>query len=210
MNLVLPGGVTWPLRFSGDMLFEPNGEANPALILHNDPGGPNTSLTIAASFSEVDITAGDGNDITFNFNDSSGNLASLSMQNAVFDVETQGGGILLQTNTGNIQLVVSDSLNPSSVEIIAPSVVLAATGHPGPPGPTPGGAVVFTVDAPSRDGIHFNTAGITNAGGTTFFFCHGGPPAPGEGFDGAFAFQDDGGALTTIYQKRAGAWVGIL
>lgn len=37
-----------------------------------------------------------------------------------------------------------------------------------------------------------------------------GAPGAGLGSDGDFYFRTDGGALTTIYQKRAGAWVGIV
>jgi hypothetical protein len=37
-----------------------------------------------------------------------------------------------------------------------------------------------------------------------------GAPSNGNGNNGDFYFRSDGGALTTIYQKRAGAWVGIV
>lgn len=47
---------------------------------------------------------------------------------------------------------------------------------------------------------------FTNVG----FFVGTGAPAAGLGVNGNFYFRTDGGALTTIYQKRAGAWVGIL
>ena len=47
-----------------------------------------------------------------------------------------------------------------------------------------------------------NVAGI--------YFVSGAPPAGTLGSDGEFAFRTDGGALTTIYQKRAGVWVGVV
>ena len=37
-----------------------------------------------------------------------------------------------------------------------------------------------------------------------------GAPDAGNGKDGDFYFRSDGGAMTTIYQKRVGAWVGIV
>jgi hypothetical protein len=37
-----------------------------------------------------------------------------------------------------------------------------------------------------------------------------GAPDNGNGVDGDFYFRRDGGAMTTIYQKRTGAWVGIV
>jgi hypothetical protein len=37
-----------------------------------------------------------------------------------------------------------------------------------------------------------------------------GAPSNGNGNNGDFYFRSDGGALTTIYQKRAGSWVGIV
>lgn len=37
-----------------------------------------------------------------------------------------------------------------------------------------------------------------------------GAPSNSDASDGDFYFRSDGGALTSIYQKRAGAWVGIV
>jgi hypothetical protein len=37
-----------------------------------------------------------------------------------------------------------------------------------------------------------------------------GAPAAGLASDGDFYFRSDGAALTTIYQKRAGVWVGVV
>lgn len=47
-----------------------------------------------------------------------------------------------------------------------------------------------------------NTAGI--------YFVTGAPPAVTLGNNGEFAFRTDGAALTTIYQKRAGVWIGVV
>lgn len=41
-------------------------------------------------------------------------------------------------------------------------------------------------------------------------YCGTGVPPAGTGANGDFAFNAAGGAGTTIYQKRAGAWVGIV
>jgi hypothetical protein len=46
---------------------------------------------------------------------------------------------------------------------------------------------------------------------TSCGICAGvGAPANGNGNDGDIYFRSDGGAGTTIYQRRAGAWVGIV
>jgi hypothetical protein len=37
-----------------------------------------------------------------------------------------------------------------------------------------------------------------------------GAPSSTLGTDGNFYFRKDGGAFTTIYQKRSGIWVGIV
>lgn len=37
-----------------------------------------------------------------------------------------------------------------------------------------------------------------------------GAPSNADGSDGDFYFRTDGGLLTTIYQMRSGAWVGIV
>jgi hypothetical protein len=37
-----------------------------------------------------------------------------------------------------------------------------------------------------------------------------GAPSNGDGQNGDFYFRSDGGALTSIYHKRVGAWVGIV
>lgn len=41
-------------------------------------------------------------------------------------------------------------------------------------------------------------------------FAGTGAPSNTDGQNGDFYFRSDGGALTTIYQRRAGAWVGIV
>ena len=46
----------------------------------------------------------------------------------------------------------------------------------------------------------------TNAG----LLAGAGAPSNANGNDGDFYFRSDGGALTTVYQKRVGAWVGIV
>lgn len=37
-----------------------------------------------------------------------------------------------------------------------------------------------------------------------------GVPSNSLGQNGMFYFRSDGGTLTTIYQRRAGAWIGIV
>lgn len=37
-----------------------------------------------------------------------------------------------------------------------------------------------------------------------------GSPSANIGANGNFYFRSDGGSMTTIYQKRSGAWVGIV
>jgi len=44
-------------------------------------------------------------------------------------------------------------------------------------------------------------------GGLATYPSIGGPPANSVGNDGDFAQRRDGGAGTTLYQHRAGAWV---
>lgn len=51
----------------------------------------------------------------------------------------------------------------------------------------------------------------TGAGQTAVSLYAGtGAPGAGNGANGDVFIRSDGGALTTIYQKRAGAWVGIV
>jgi hypothetical protein len=42
------------------------------------------------------------------------------------------------------------------------------------------------------------------------FWTGAGAPAVGLGTDGELYFRSDGAALTTMYQKRLGVWVGLL
>lgn len=50
---------------------------------------------------------------------------------------------------------------------------------------------------------HLPAVGGTFRGGN-------GAPSNGDGSNGDFYFRNDGGAGTTIYHKRAGAWVGVV
>lgn len=61
-----------------------------------------------------------------------------------------------------------------------------------------------TVDKiyPGTDAAAFQTAAGLYAGT--------GAPNNANGNDGDFYFRSDGGLLTTIYQRRAGAWVGVV
>lgn len=70
------------------------------------------------------------------------------------------------------------------------------------------GATVLAAIAASggvRPGVPHGGAVVT---GTVYYLT--GAPANGDGADGDLAIRTDGGALTTIYQRRAGAWVGIV
>ncbi len=50
--------------------------------------------------------------------------------------------------------------------------------------------------------------GLTlGAGGLNSYLSIGGPPPNTIGNQGELALRQDGGAGTTLYQKRAGAWV---
>jgi hypothetical protein len=83
------------------------------------------------------------------------------------------------------------------------------------------GSMQFSLNAPSPAAFQFigNGAGSgalfpakddgtaqLNAG----FLGGLGAPNNANGTDGMFYFRSDGGALTTIYQRRAGSWVGIV
>lgn len=65
---------------------------------------------------------------------------------------------------------------------------------------------------PQHKGVTMNhpptTTGATQT--NTAFYGGTGAPANGDGINGDFYFRSDGGALTTIYHKRGGAWVGIV
>lgn len=53
----------------------------------------------------------------------------------------------------------------------------------------------------------------TPSGGTqtaSRLFVVTGAPSNADGQNGDYVFRSDGGALTRIYQKVAGAWVGVL
>lgn len=52
-----------------------------------------------------------------------------------------------------------------------------------------------------------------DSGGTqsaSAFYAGSGAPNNANGADGDFFFRSDGGVLSTIYQRRAGAWVGVV
>jgi hypothetical protein len=51
---------------------------------------------------------------------------------------------------------------------------------------------------------------VTFPGNTPNIYGGTGAPAAGLGLANDFYFRSDGGALTTIYQKRAGTWTGIV
>lgn len=51
---------------------------------------------------------------------------------------------------------------------------------------------------------------IQTQGAGSFHYGGTGVPLAGLGANGDFYFRVDGAALTTIYQKRGGAWVGIV
>jgi hypothetical protein len=87
---------------------------------------------------------------------------------------------------------------------------------------TSGNSVYLTSQSTARLGI--NSAGDLNfvnsrlypatpaqASQSNCALCAGsGAPSNGNGVNGDIYFRSDGGALTTVYQKRAGAWVGIV
>lgn len=53
----------------------------------------------------------------------------------------------------------------------------------------------------------------TPSGGTqtaSRLFVVTGAPSNADGQNGDYVFRSDGGVLTRIYQKVAGAWVGVL
>jgi len=54
------------------------------------------------------------------------------------------------------------------------------------------------------------SANIVAIAGGPMFYGGTAPPGAGSGANGDFYFNTTGGALTTIYQKRGGAWVGIV
>lgn len=76
----------------------------------------------------------------------------------------------------------------------------------------------FRVFGASADNISTNAGGVQFGHGTGVVRCFWGTGAPGAAYpvtsgmppDGSFFFRSDGGALTTIYQARAGAWAGIV
>jgi len=77
----------------------------------------------------------------------------------------------------------------------------------------------FRTLSATADNTANNASGIQvghgTSGGMCLYFGTGAPSAvypktSGMPQNGSFYFQADGGALTTIYQARAGAWVGIV
>ena len=61
-----------------------------------------------------------------------------------------------------------------------------------------------------RIGVNSITDVIIGAYDLSVFKYGSGAPNNSNGVDGNFYFRSDGGAMTTIYQKRSGAWVGIV
>lgn len=61
------------------------------------------------------------------------------------------------------------------------------------------------------DGLVLNNGALAGAASSAVSFYAGtGAPNNANGVNGDSYWRLDGGALTTIYQRRAGAWVGIL
>lgn len=121
---------------------------------------------------------------------SSGGSVKLA-QGAVTRLDLSSVGIQLQTNTATeVNLRVGGLAGgASTVDIIQ----IASGGING------------TRCWGLRNGLQ---AGMTNVGGAVYFGT--GAPVDANGANGDIAFRVDGGVLTTVYQRRAGAWVGIV
>jgi hypothetical protein len=90
--------------------------------------------------------------------------------------------------TSTLKVDVIDTTNPA-----VPVNILGASA------PTYAGTVLMTVFPPKIDETTQSACKITAGTG-----------APSGGSDGWIYFRSDGGALTTIYQRRSGSWVGIV
>jgi hypothetical protein len=74
-----------------------------------------------------------------------------------------------------------------------------------------GGATQVTVGTVGGSGISFVTGAAMGGANAVMGFSMGsGAPNNANGNNGDVYVRQDGGALSTIYQRRAGAWVGIL
>lgn len=89
-------------------------------------------------------------------------------------------------------------LNVDEINSVNP--LLPVTIH-GASVPLFGTVPLMTVNPPKPDGTAQTAVKLT--AGT-------GAPNNADGSNGDFYFRSDGGASTTIYQKRTGAWVGIV
>lgn len=65
---------------------------------------------------------------------------------------------------------------------------------------------------PQHNGVPLNNPPTLTGGTQTVvsFYAGTGVPNNTNGTNGSFYFRSDGGALTTIYHKRSGTWVGIV
>jgi hypothetical protein len=89
-----------------------------------------------------------------------------------------------------VNVDVIDTVNPLlALDILGASV------------PTHAGTPLMTVFPPTPAGA--TQTGVKITAGT-------GAPSNGEGLDGYIYFRSDGGAGTTIYQRRGGTWTGIV
>jgi len=95
--------------------------------------------------------------------------------------------VLIVGSTGNIQIAPSNTGTP---------IIISTTSFT-----LPVGTVLV-----APNGVQ--TGNTTVAGNS--LFSGNGAPLVGLGANGDFYFNTAGAALTTIYQKRAGAWVGIV
>lgn len=124
------------------------------------------------------------------------------------------GLILTSKGTQPAARFFSDDVAAEQVRILRTASAtnyLTLTGSNGgnPTIGTSGGNLAITPIINAANKIYPGTdaaAAQTSAG----LYANVGAPNNANGANGDFYFRSDGGALTTIYQRRAGAWVGIV
>lgn len=152
----------------------------------------------------------------FQFGDSANSLqngfAGKMQLTSYHEMEIRGGG------AGAVPTMATGVGTAPSVSVIATSTTRAAFAVRLAATPTGDALQVLASDGTtlmggfSKDGaIRSNSgayAGATATGGTIAYGT--GAPNNANGTNGDLYVRVDGGALTTIYQRRAGAWVGIV
>lgn len=146
-----------------------------------------------------------------------GQVGVYATPGAVYGPISVQGVVGLKKNAGSEAALFADNNSPQGVQIMDSRTTTVARFvragglaylQFGETGDTAG---VMSGKAGAALPIRFYSSVAPGNGGTYGPAHWGGTGAPGAiGVDGDFYFRSDGGAMTSIYQRRSGAWTGIV